>query len=282
MVCYITQPIAPGAFAFTDLFGNHAYLIVGDTCALLLDACVGLPGLPQVVRGLTELPVRVIVSHGHYDHMGEAGIFDAVYLHEADKRLARLQQWGPVKKRILSGYFASHHDQLVTFYEDNQDEIGQPVDDFIRMLLDQTAKVPAIRHFRSLQDGQVLPLGGKSLQVIHTPGHTRGSVCLWDRQDRILYGGDTAVGETIDLTTPGSCGLTALAESLRRLLQGTQGCTAIYGGHHRIPAAPIILSDYQTLAQNALQNEATIKERGNKRIYVDANGLSIQTKRGRP
>jgi glyoxylase-like metal-dependent hydrolase (beta-lactamase superfamily II) len=41
-----------------------------------------------------------------------------------------------------------------------------------------------------IEDGDVLPILG-GLEVVHTPGHTPGSVCLYGRRDRILFVGDT-------------------------------------------------------------------------------------------
>jgi hydroxyacylglutathione hydrolase len=47
-----------------------------------------------------------------------------------------------------------------------------------------------------IKDGHVFDLGGKKLEVVAVPGHTAGSICLVDSQDKLLFGGDTANGET--------------------------------------------------------------------------------------
>jgi hydroxyacylglutathione hydrolase len=47
-----------------------------------------------------------------------------------------------------------------------------------------------------IKDGYVFDLGGKKLEVIAVPGHTPGSLCLLDAQEKLLFGGDTANGET--------------------------------------------------------------------------------------
>jgi hydroxyacylglutathione hydrolase len=47
-----------------------------------------------------------------------------------------------------------------------------------------------------IEDGYVFDLGGKKLEVIAVPGHTPGSICLLDAQEKLLFGGDTANGET--------------------------------------------------------------------------------------
>jgi glyoxylase-like metal-dependent hydrolase (beta-lactamase superfamily II) len=112
-------------------------------------------------RSMDEL-ARVICTHGHPDHAGgaralaEAGI--PILMHPADAR-ALETTWRDVVRRPSRGRV------------------------FAAMTPVPPATVP-------IEDGQVLPvLGG--LEVIHTPGHTPGSVCLYGRRDRVLFVGDT-------------------------------------------------------------------------------------------
>jgi len=112
-------------------------------------------------RSMDELD-RVICTHGHPDHaggaraLGEAGV--PILMHDADARGLETK-WGDVVRRpSRSRVFA--------------------------------AMTPVPPRTVPIVDGQVLPvLGG--LEVIHTPGHTPGSVCLYGRRDRVLFVGDT-------------------------------------------------------------------------------------------
>ena len=112
-------------------------------------------------RSMDELD-RVICTHGHPDHaggarvLGEAGV--PILMHDADARGLETK-WGDVVRRPSRGRL------------------------FAAMTPVPPRTVPIV-------DGQVLPvLGG--LEVIHTPGHTPGSVCLYGRRDRVLFVGDT-------------------------------------------------------------------------------------------
>jgi glyoxylase-like metal-dependent hydrolase (beta-lactamase superfamily II) len=104
---------------------------------------------------------RVIVTHGHPDHAGSASELAArgatIHIHPADA--ARLAiTWRDVARRPSRGHL------------------------FAAM----TPEPPAVQH---IEDGDVLPvLGG--LRVVHTPGHTPGSVCLYGARDRVLFVGD--------------------------------------------------------------------------------------------
>lgn len=111
-------------------------------------------------RRLDEL-VRVICTHGHPDHAGGARELAApgveIWLHRADAEGLKIG-WRAALRRPSRG----------------------------RLFAAMTPEPPDIV---PLEDGQILPvLGG--LEVIHTPGHTPGSVCLYGARDRVLFVGD--------------------------------------------------------------------------------------------
>ncbi|HYN68634.1 MAG TPA: MBL fold metallo-hydrolase [Candidatus Eisenbacteria bacterium] len=105
---------------------------------------------------------RVVITHGHPDHAGSArelaqqGV--AIFMHPADAA-GLSTTWRDVARRPTRG----------------------------RMF---AAMTPEPATFEPIEDGDVLPLLG-GLRVVHTPGHTPGSVCLYGARDRILFVGDT-------------------------------------------------------------------------------------------
>jgi glyoxylase-like metal-dependent hydrolase (beta-lactamase superfamily II) len=105
---------------------------------------------------------RVVVTHGHPDHAGSArelaGHGASILIHPADgTRLAT--SWSDLVRRPSRGHVFA-------------------------------AMTPEVPRFEPIEDGDVLPLLG-GLRVIHTPGHTPGSVCLYGARDRVLFVGDT-------------------------------------------------------------------------------------------
>jgi glyoxylase-like metal-dependent hydrolase (beta-lactamase superfamily II) len=145
--------------------GANAFLIVEDRLSLI-DA--GLPGsrgrleryIARLGRSLGELD-RIICTHGHPDHVGGARELAAgraeVLLHPDDAEAIRSGIWDALRSPSRGRFFAA---------------LSQP----------PLTSSPLI-------DGQILPvLGG--LEVVHTPGHTPGSVCFYARRDRLLFTGD--------------------------------------------------------------------------------------------
>jgi glyoxylase-like metal-dependent hydrolase (beta-lactamase superfamily II) len=72
--------------------------------------------------------------------------------------------------------------------------------------------------FHPIEDGSLLPYGGGYLRVIHTPGHARDHVCLYDDERAILFSGDHIVGEGTVFISPEGGGMAAYMASLERLL----------------------------------------------------------------
>lgn len=147
----ITQ-LLPHLYLIDDAGDSTVYLVLGQEKAMVIDTACGLEDLHAVVRTLTDLPLVVVNTHGHCDHIGCNPYFDEAWLHPADDDLA-------------ARHFA--------LYEKEYAALG-------------LTPCP----FRSLSIGQVFDLGGLTLEVVALPGHTAGSIGLLDRQDRLLFSGD--------------------------------------------------------------------------------------------
>jgi glyoxylase-like metal-dependent hydrolase (beta-lactamase superfamily II) len=129
--------------------GNYSYLLVGSKRALLFDAGSGLRDITPIVRSLTSLPVTVLPSHLHFDHVGALGRFERTAM--ADH--------AELRARIVAG------ELTLTRYEN----LG--------------ALTGSRRHFRVdewWRDGQEIDLGGRAVTILHTPGHTPTSVSVWE------------------------------------------------------------------------------------------------------
>ncbi|RKN70630.1 MBL fold metallo-hydrolase [Paenibacillus ginsengarvi] len=150
----------------------HAYLLLGERLAALIDTGIGIADMSEVVRQLTRLPVKVITTHVHWDHIGSHGQFDEIYVHEQEEDWLRCGIPGLPIEQI-------RHD------------VGRDI----------TIPVPAdfsldrYEPFRGkptglIRDGDTLDLGNRALDFIHTPGHSPGHLCIYEEKRGYLYTAD--------------------------------------------------------------------------------------------
>jgi glyoxylase-like metal-dependent hydrolase (beta-lactamase superfamily II) len=173
---YKTFNLSEKITQISDPTGVSCFLIKGEKHAALIDTGVGIAGLKEIVCKQTSLPVDVILTHGHVDHAGGAAAFEKAYLHPNDFSLAAKHS----SMEMRMDY--SRHVLPPKTYID-QKEFIQPMNS----------------EFLPLEDGQIFDLGGITLEIIHVPGHTSGSVCILFREERAMLYGDACNINTLIL-----------------------------------------------------------------------------------
>ncbi len=167
---YAVDSVATGVWNIDDHGGANVWLVEGKDKALLIDTGTGVSDLAACVRSLTRRPVIVVNTHGHPDHAGGNFQFDSVFAHPADigliGRFTGRQARESSARRALG-----EAPELAAFVL--RDSLGFD-----------------LRAVRPVMDGFLFDLGGRSLEVIETPGHTRGSICLLDKENKLLFAGD--------------------------------------------------------------------------------------------
>ena len=88
MSWYTVEVIGPGSWCISEYAHweeTHCYLLTGAEKALLLDTGLGIGNIREQVDRLTALPVQVLTTHAHWDHIGGHREFEAIYVHEAEE-----------------------------------------------------------------------------------------------------------------------------------------------------------------------------------------------------
>lgn len=171
----IIVELVPKTWLMSEYKLVNTYLLEGEHTAMLIDGGIGVGNLAEDVRKLTDKPVIFVATHGDGDHIAAAGFYDKAYLHPLD--FARCDAF-PVGK-------------MAEFCIRTRGPIRNPetpVD--VLMSLIPAEPMPPLPKFLPMEDGDVFDLGGRQVEVIHTPGHSEGSVCLLDRNNRLLICGD--------------------------------------------------------------------------------------------
>jgi hydroxyacylglutathione hydrolase len=233
---FVVEPIDERTIAIGEpryYQGNYSYLLLGDQRAVLFDAGTGTRDIVPVVRALTTLPVTVIASHLHFDHVGALGHFDRTAVLDVPALRARVR------------------DSMLT--------LGR----YEFMGFTQDLVPPTFRVDEWWAAGTTIDLGGRTVRVLPTPGHTPTSVSLYDGQHHQLFVGDYLYPGHLYAFLPGSSRSAYLATT-RQLLSTLDPTTRIYCAHMQDPPAPVRapvleVADLQALERtlNAMQ-EGTI------------------------
>jgi hydroxyacylglutathione hydrolase len=208
---YVVETLDPTTFAIGEpryYQGNYSYLLIGTERAVLFDAGSGTRDIVPVVRSLTKLPITVIPSHLHYDHVGALGRFDRTALLDTPSLRARIAD----SKLTLQRYeFLGFVDNLTT---------------------------PSFRVDEWWADGSDIDLGSRRVRVIATPGHTPTSVSLYDEERQQFFIGDFLYPGHLYGFLPGSS-RSAYLTTTRSLLRQVAPGTRIYAAHMAEPPAPV-------------------------------------------
>ncbi len=217
------REIHPGVWSLSEpghLEEVISYLVLGRDRAVLLDTGMGIGDLSAAIARLTRLPVLVVNTHADYHHCGDNHRFAEVAAHPAE--LPRLRQ-GWTREEVAQALL--------------RHKIWRPLPPGF----DPDAyHVPASPVTRPLADGEVLDLGTRRLRVLHTPGHTPGSICLLDEHTGIFFTGDTLCPSSI-LGVGEGADSEQLLRTLERLGGMAPEVTRVCPGHHQTPLSPDFL-----------------------------------------
>lgn len=228
--------------------GVHMFLLEGTERALLIDTGTGAGNIRKCVETLTDKPIMVINTHGHYDHMGGNYLFDEVLIHPADREAARAHQ----NPKFLS--------------EMGKKLMPTAVYYLAKIVRPYLLNPKPTRKFSDIADGQIINLGNREVEVIHTPGHTKGSICLLDRTYHFLFTGDSICFLLVLLGNMDYCDTPEnYIGSLKRLKEKINPQTVMYSNHHDNPVPQEYIDKYIACAQKIILHpeEGTVMKYGN-------------------
>ena len=162
------KEIEKNVWVIDDHKAVNVYLIIGKDSSLVVDTGIGSADLHSLISKLTDKPLIVVNSHGHSDHAGGNYQFAKVFVHPQDSLNARIcnlpENRLSAAKNMLHGESPSKDDMFT----------GTAI---------HTKLIP-------VHEGHLFNLGDRVIQVIETPGHTPGSICLLDMTNKLLFSGD--------------------------------------------------------------------------------------------
>ncbi|NIR31426.1 MAG: MBL fold metallo-hydrolase [Gammaproteobacteria bacterium] len=173
-VTHITEPhIHP-------FYRCNIWHVRGRERDLLIDSGMGVVSLREHIARVRDRPLLALATHTHFDHIGNHHEFAERAVHRAEAGIMA----APTREATLADVFVS--DDIFTLL---------PPGDY-RSEAYAVTPAPATR---VLEDGDVVDLGDRHFEVLHLPGHSPGSIALWEAATGILFSGDVVYdGELID------------------------------------------------------------------------------------
>ena len=190
---------------------THCYLLCGQNKAALIDTGLGVSNIKSVVNHLTTLPVTVFTTHVHWDHIGGHKHFGRIAVHEAEKN------W-------IDGSFPLPLEAVKAQLTKLPCAFPEDFDVDAYRLFQGTPQI-------LLHDGDCFDLGGRTIRVLHTPGHTRGSCCYYIPDQKMAFTGDTLFCESYGRTDFPTSSSAAIQSSVRRLLKELPADIDVFPGH---------------------------------------------------
>jgi glyoxylase-like metal-dependent hydrolase (beta-lactamase superfamily II) len=202
---------------------SNVWHVRGSERDLVVDAANGIGALRPAIDALGDgRPVVAVVTHAHFDHVGGLHEFDDRRCHRFDADMPT-----PGGLRLMREDFPAWLVEDFKYYDSPMPDIvalrGVPDRRF-----DPSAwTTPAVTANVFLDEGDVVDLGVRTFTVLHTPGHTAGSICLWDEASGALFSGDAVyVDARLGWGDP-----VAFAASLERLRD--LDVRVVHSGHGR-------------------------------------------------
>ena len=187
--CYQAFKEGDGLWRIVENKTVNIYVVEGEDSALVIDTGYGTGDLKTFIGTLTDLPLIVVNTHGHGDHVRGDYQFPRIYVHPNDFVL--------LKSSFGSG--------------EGEKMICPPL-------------IP-------IREDHRFDLGGRNLEVMEVPGHTSGSICLFDKKNKVIFAGDhinAVVWLFLDVCLP----LETYQKSLKKVEARLSDFDVIMPGHN--------------------------------------------------
>lgn len=206
----ITQ-LRPDLWALDEVGKTVMYVINGSAAALLIDTGFGLSDLKGTVKKLCGgKEIIVVNSHGHPDHDFGNNQFDQVYIGRFDEPNAHEKLDDRMREMLMENYFGEFMAQ------------GGSVEHW--------NPGPA-KKLLPLKEGDVLELGNYQLKVLETPGHSLGSIALFEEKEGWLFTGDSILTWEVWGQLGESAALSVYGDSMKRLAAMQSQVKAVFPAH---------------------------------------------------
>ncbi len=221
-----------------------SYLIIGEDRALMWDTGLGIFDMRGMAEKITELPLTVLVSHTHFDHIGGMAAFDRIMCYNDPDVIAALEKGlsheSFEEMEVIEGYLGALPSGL------------DP----------ETIYTPGQTPAWVVENGDIIDLGGRPLEVMYTPGHSGHDIMLLDASHHILFTADMYYPGPIIIETIAEESVKNYCEIMKKVLARVEelGITRIFGGHNCVEETPEGLRRFTAFAEDVANGRVEYTE----------------------
>lgn len=215
---------------------THCYLLCGTEQAVLIDTGLGVGNIKTIIDGLTKLPVTVITTHVHWDHIGGHKHFNDIAVFE--KEVNWIAEKFPIPLQVVKKNLIKENCDFPKDFSIDTYQIFQGVPQ------------------RILHDSDYIDLGNRKIKIIHTPGHSPGHCCFYEEERQYLYSGDLIYRGCLDAFYPTTDPMLFWL-SVRKVQ--SMEIERIMPGHHQLNI-PIDIIDEIEMAFDKLEKQGQLKQ----------------------
>lgn len=235
-----------------------SYLLIGTEKAMLVDTLQGIGDLKSVVDQLTNLPVIVVNTHSHFDHVSGNYQFENLY--------------GVDNAFSLDN--AKGHDHLVNAGNMTADTFWKnvPMDFSVDTYENKPYKIS-----KFLRDGETIDIGDRPIEVVFTPGHSPDSLILIDKNNRLMLTGDSFYPAPLYVYSATSS-FRDFANSVQTMQKYQSDVDFLLPGHNETmqPSTYLAKLYAATLAVQDNRTPSTIGDNGNHTYQFDGFSLIVK------
>jgi glyoxylase-like metal-dependent hydrolase (beta-lactamase superfamily II) len=250
--------IEPGIFAIYEPFQWQeviSYLITGSEFSLLFDTGNGIGDIKAITNQLTNKPVKVLNSHSHIDHIGGNYSFKTI--------LSPSTEFSFIRSRGVGNEVVSPEVSAEALCK----ELPQGV-------TDKNHRIKSYLITEKVQDGDIIDLGIRRLEVLLITGHTDDSIALLDRDAGFLWTGDSLYEGPIWLWAP-ETDLAAYKASITRLSKLVPQLTSLFPAHNTTRVDPGLITAVERAFAQVIEGKATSRPTWEGVVTFDFKGFGF-------